>query len=107
MRDDIQQFEVRGATILCIAPHRIEDAREIATELALPFPVLADEDRSVFAAYTVVSRVWSLGQRPGVYMIDPGGHICFAHVGTQQWDLPSDQKLLACLDTACAETSAA
>ncbi len=98
MRDEFDAFRAGGAQIVCVAPHGIDDAREIRERDSLPFAVLADEKRVVFRAYDVASTVLSLGQRPAVFVVDAGGDVRFAYVGTQQWDIPKNAQVLACLD---------
>ena len=98
MRDDYEQFKRQGAEIICVAPHDLTDTRQLVAELNLPFPVLADEERKVFETYDVASSAWSLGQRPGLYVIDSQGIIRFAHVGWQQWDIPRNREVLAELE---------
>jgi peroxiredoxin len=84
--------------ILAVAPHNLAETRQLVATLELPFPVLADEQRSVFRQYDVQSRAWSLGQRPGLYLIDRQGRIFWAHLGRQQWEIPSTDVILAMLD---------
>lgn len=98
MRDDFDQFQSRGAEIVCLAPHGIDDAREIRDRDTLPFAVLADEDRAVFRAYDVASSAFSLGQRPAVFVVDAEGDVRFAYVGTQQWDIPKNVQVLEAVD---------
>jgi len=105
LRDEYEEFQRRGAEVICIAPHDVAETRSLVDELGLPFPVLADDNRAVFLEYDVQSRLWSLGQRPGVYVIDRKGIIRWAHLGTQQWDIPSNQDVLAILDILTTESS--
>lgn len=98
MRDDYDQFTKRGAEIIGVAPHGPDEVRSLVESIRVPFPVLADENREVFAQYEVESRPWSLGQRPGVYVVDASGMIRWAHVGWQQWDIPTNREVLAILD---------
>lgn len=65
----------------------------------MPFPCLADEDRRVFRLYDVKSSLISLGQRPGLFVIDGQGIVRFAHLGWQQWEIPSIEETLRQLDT--------
>lgn len=64
----------------------------------LPFPTLIDEDHTVFDEYDATSRLMSLGQRPALFVIGPDGVIRFGDVGAQQWNIPSNQAVLAVLD---------
>jgi peroxiredoxin len=98
LRDEFDAFQTSGAQIVCVAPHGIDDAREIKERDSLPFPVLADEHRAVFRAYDVASKILSLGQRPAVFIVDAAGDVRFAYVGTQQWDIPNNALVLKCLD---------
>jgi peroxiredoxin len=102
LRDDFAEFERRNAAIVALAPHNLEDTRETAEELLLPFPLLADETRSVFSTYDVQSKIWSMGQRPAVFLIDPLGMVRWGYRGTQQWDIPENADVLAALDTFIA-----
>jgi peroxiredoxin len=99
LRETYPAFRKHGAEVLCVAPHNLRETGELVRELGLPFPVLADEDHSVFSAYAVESSAWSLGQRPGVYIVDRDGLIRYAHVGAQQWNIPSTAALLDVLTT--------
>lgn len=81
-----------------MAPHDVATVQTLVRELELPFPVLADADRAVFQTYEVHSRAWSLGQRPALYLVDRGGLIRYAHVGTQQWDIPATREVIRRLD---------
>ena len=89
--------------MVCVAPHDVAESRSLVDEMTLPFPVLADNSRAVFLRYAVPSQVWSLGQRPGLYVIDRTGIIRWAHVGSQQWDIPTNARVLAVLDEIAAE----
>lgn len=81
-----------------MAPHDVATVQTLVRELGLPFPVLADENRAIFQAYEVHSRAWSLGQRPALFVIDRDGLIRYAHVGTQQWDIPATREVIRRLD---------
>ena len=98
MRDRIADFEKRGAQVIAIAPDTLEHAQTFFERNALPFACLADPDRKVFRQYDVKSAMISLGQRPGVFIIDGEGTVRFAYVGFQQWEIPSIEDTLAELD---------
>ena len=102
MRDDFAEFERRHVAIVALAPHSLAEAVEVSAELEIPFPLLADETRQVFQAYDVQSKIWSLGQRPAVFLIDPNGTIRWSHQGTQQWEIPANSAVLAALDRLIA-----
>ena len=98
MRDRIGEFEERGAQVLAIAPDTLENARGYFQKNELPFPGLADADRSVFRQYDVKSALVSLGQRPGLFVIDKEGVVRYAYLGGQQWEIPTVDETLSQLD---------
>ena len=59
-----------------------------------PFPLLADSDHTVFDRYDVVSTMMSLGQRPALFVIDRDGIVRFDSIGTQQWQIPTNDNVL-------------
>ena len=65
----------------------------------LPYPTLVDEDHAVFDAYDVTSRLISLGQRPALFVVDAQGIVRFDEVGAQQYNIPSNDKVLEVLES--------
>jgi alkyl hydroperoxide reductase subunit AhpC len=59
-----------------------------------PFPIVGDVDHRTFDAYDVASRALSLGQRPAVFVVDRDGTVRFDSVGTQQWQIPTNDAVL-------------
>ena len=98
MRDRYGEFEERGAQILAIAPDALENAGRYFQDNEIPFPCLPDPDRKVFRQYDVKSAMVSLGQRPGLFIIDKEGVVRYAHLGWQQWEIPSVDETLEQLD---------
>jgi peroxiredoxin Q/BCP len=97
LRDDIDRFTAKGARIAAVAPDDAEGVRRFVANRPFPFPLLADTDHRVFDAYDVISRMASLGQRPAVFVIDRDGVVRFDSIGTQQWQIPSDDTVLAAI----------
>jgi peroxiredoxin Q/BCP len=98
LRDRYAVFDERGAQILAIAPDRLENARRYVQDNDIPFPCLPDPDRQVFRQYDVKSAMVSLGQRPGLFIIDKDGVVRYAHLGWQQWEIPTIDETLEQLD---------
>ena len=98
MRDRIWDFEQRGAQVIAIAPDTLEHAQAFFQKNDIPFPCLADPDRKVFRQYDVKSAMISLGQRPGLFIIDKDGVVASASLGFQQWEIPSIDDTLAEVD---------
>jgi peroxiredoxin Q/BCP len=98
LRDRIGEFEERGVNVLAVAPDTLENARRYFQGNDIPFSCLADPDRAVFRQYDVKSSLVSLGQRPGLFVIDREGVVRYANLGGQQWEIPSVDETLKQLD---------
>lgn len=98
MRDRYSEFTERGAEVVAIAPDTLDSARSFFESKSLPFQSLADPDREVFRMYDVKSAMISMGQRPGLFVVDKDGVVRYAHLGFQQWEIPSVDATLAELD---------
>jgi peroxiredoxin len=97
LRDDIERFTAAGARVVAIAPDTAEGVARFVRDDAYPFSLLPDEHHEVFDAYDVVSRLMSLGQRPAMFVVDREGTVRFDSIGTQQWEIPSNETVLAVL----------
>ncbi len=98
MRDSIEEFEKRDVQLLAIAPDSREHAQAYFQRNDIPFPCLADPDREVYRRYDVKSALVSLGQRPGLFIVDREGVVRYAYLGWQQWEIPSVEETLRQLD---------
>lgn len=98
MRQNYEQFRARDAEILAIVPDTLGNARNYFQRHRLPFPGLVDDTHAVYDRYDVQSRLLSLGQRPGLFIVDKAGIVRYAYVGTQQWEIPPNSQVLAQLD---------
>jgi peroxiredoxin len=99
LREDIDRFTAAGTTVVAVAPDTPEGVARFIRDRDFPFPLLADVDHTVFDAYDVVNRMASLGQRPAVFVIDHDGTVRFDSIGTQQWQIPSNDAVLALIAT--------
>ncbi len=84
--------------MLAIAPDSLDHARDYFQRNDIPFPCLADPDRQVYRRYDVKSAMVSLGQRPGLFIVDGEGAVRYAYLGWQQWEIPSVDDTLRELD---------
>ena len=84
---------------MTIAPDTREGVAKFVEGNEYPFSLLADEDHGVFDAYDVVSTMMSLGQRPALFVVDRGGVVRFDSIGTQQWQIPSNDNVIAVLSS--------
>jgi peroxiredoxin len=99
LREDHDQFTNAGAAIVAIAPESTEAVERYVARNPVPYAMLSDADHHVFDAYDVASRAMSLGQRPALFVIDREGIVRFDSVGTQQWQIPTNEQVLAVLAT--------
>ncbi len=95
MRDEIDRFTEAGARVVTVAPDTAEGVAKFVRDNDYPFPLLADTDHAVFDAYDVASRMASLGQRPALFVVDRDGIVRFDSIGTQQWQIPTNDNVLA------------
>jgi peroxiredoxin len=84
--------------VIAIAPDTQERARSYFGNNQIPFPCLADPERAVFRLYDVKSALVSLGQRPGLFIVDGEGVVRYAYLGWQQWEILSIDETLRELD---------
>ena len=80
--------------MVTIVADSAEAAHSYFEKNRLPFPCLADPKREIYRRYQVESKMLSLGQRPGLFIIDLEGIVRYAHVGSQQWDIPGIDRVL-------------
>ena len=99
MRDDYDRFTALGAEVLAISAEPAKRSEAYLRSHPLPYPTLVDEEHEVFDAYDVTSRMISLGQRPGLFVIDADGVVRFEEVGAQQYNIPPDEQVLKVLES--------
>jgi len=95
LREGIERFQEAGACLVAIAPDSVSGVARFVGDGGYPFSLLADVDHAVFDAYDVVSTLMSLGQRPALFVVDRDGVVRFDSIGTQQWQIPSIDNVLA------------
>lgn len=98
MRQDYPKFQQRGAEVVAITADALVRGHEYFRTYSLPFPLLLDPRRAVYRQYGVHWRVLSLGQRPGLFIVDKQGIVRYAHVGKQQWNIPRNADVLKVLN---------
>ena len=84
--------------MVAVAPDTPEGVAKFTRTNPYPFPLLADIDHTVFDAYDVANTLMSLGQRPAVFIVDASGIVRFDAIGTQQWQIASNDDVIDALD---------
>ena len=83
--------------MVAIAPDTLDGVEKFVRGNEYPFALLADVDHAVFDGYDVVSTMMSLGQRPALFVVDGDGVVRFDSIGTQQWQIPTNDNVLKVL----------
>jgi peroxiredoxin len=94
LRQDYNLFTKLDAEVVVIAPDTMANAQSFFQHNQLPFPGLVDDELAVYEQFDVQSKLSSLGQRPGLFIIDKQGVTRFAFLGTQMWEIPPNQLVL-------------
>jgi peroxiredoxin Q/BCP len=106
--DDYEAFQGRNAEVVSIVPEPVEKVREWQESYDLPYPLLADPDARVGAAYDQPVRFGILGKvsdffgrMPEVVIVDQRGDeptVPYVHQGRSTFDRPDVDEVLAELD---------
>lgn len=88
--------------MVAIAPDTADGVAKFVTGNEYPFSLLADENHVMFDSYDVVSTMMSLGQRPALFVVDREGTVRFDSIGTQQWQIPTNDNVLTVLSSSGA-----
>lgn len=74
---DIDSFAAVGATVWGISPQDLDSHEDFARKHSLGMPLLADTDKSMFAAYGCLGPLGF--PRRSVFVVDAEGRIAYAH----------------------------
>ena len=85
--------------MVAIAPDDADGVARFVRDNDYPYPLLPDPEHIVFDAYDVINKLASLGQRPAVFVVDRNGVARFDSIGTQQWQIASNDDVLAVLSS--------
>ena len=92
--------------MVAIVGDSAEAARSYFEKNCLPFLCLVDPNREIYDRYKVEARVLSLGQRPGLFILDRQGIVRYAYVGSQQWGIPGNAQVLdVCRGLPCTPSA--
>ena len=75
--DDLGQFEFVGAQVLAISAQDVDSHERFAAQHGFGFPLLADTDKSVAAAYGTLGPLGF--PRRSTFVIDGSGVVRYAH----------------------------
>ena len=75
--DDLSQFEALNAQVVAISAQSVESHEKFADKHGFKFPLLADTDKSVAAAYGTLGPLGF--PRRSVFIVDGDGIVRYAH----------------------------
>jgi peroxiredoxin Q/BCP len=106
--DRYDEFRERGVEVVSIVPEPPEKVRQWQAQYDLPYPLLADPDAAVGAAYDqpvrfgVLGRISDFfGRMPEAVLLDLRGdapRIAWVHRGSSTFDRPEIDDVLAAVD---------
>jgi methyl-accepting chemotaxis protein len=98
LRDLYPEFQRLGLSVASVSISSPAAAKSFSDHSQLPFPLLSDPDRAVIKAYGVyhfLSLEAFRMARPASFLIDRAQRIRFLYVGSNQFDRPAPEALLA------------
>jgi peroxiredoxin Q/BCP len=103
LRERHDSFRAAGAATVVVLCQKSAAVRAWLERNPLPFPLLADEDRSAAKRWGVWVRL-NLESvniaRPASFVVDARGMVAFAAVSRVQFDVPALDDLLAAVRSA-------
>jgi peroxiredoxin Q/BCP len=107
LRQDYQKFLDRNAEIITIGPEDMESFKKWWHEHEMPFTGIPDPSHTISKSYGQKFKIIQGGRMPALSVIDIDGKIRNMHLGEGQSDIPTNEDVLAMLDTLNKETTAA
>ena len=99
LRDNYSSFVSRNTEILVVGPESKKAFEKYFSENDLPFIGLPDPAHSVLKLYGQEVKLFKMGRMPAMLIVDPGGNVRFVHYGHEMSDIPTNQEVLAALDS--------
>ena len=92
----MDRIEAKGGRVIALSAGSARVASELATQLGVAFPLLADTDLGVTKAYGVQEGGTS-HPRPATFVLDANRKVVYRHVGASAADRPALDEILAAL----------
>jgi len=94
LAEQYREFVDAGAEVVTVLSDSADRAHSYFEQHGIPFSCLVDPGHQVYDLYQVERRSVSMGQRPGLFVIDSNGIVQYAHIGWQQWEIPENAGVL-------------
>lgn len=99
LRREYDRFVEKDTEIIIVGPDNAKDFRDYWTKYKIPFIGLPDPKHSVLKLYGQEVKIFKLGRMPAQVVVDKEGIARFVHYGHSMEDIPSNDEVLASLDT--------
>ncbi len=98
LRDVADELKRRGGQLIAVSVDRPEESADVVNRQHLPFPILADTDRTVIKSYGLVHHGGGPKHDdiaiPAHMLIERGGQIAWRHVAHRFQDRPYPSTIL-------------
>jgi peroxiredoxin Q/BCP len=105
LRQDYQKFVERNTEIITIGPEDANSFTKWWHEHQMPFIGIPDPKHDVAKLYNQEFKLLRGGRLPALAVIDMDGKIRLMHYADLPSDIPSDEEVLALMDTLNKETA--
>jgi len=99
LRQDYQKFTDREAEVIAVGPEDAESFADFWLGHDMPFPGIPDPEHKIAKLYGQKVNLLKLGRMPALIVIDKEGMIRYGHYGDSMSDIPTDEEILALLDS--------
>jgi peroxiredoxin len=94
LQSSYSTFQQRDTQIIALAVHDVAGAQRVAQATGAAFPLLADPDHTVAAAYGVYNLLGDGIATPAVFIVDKQGSIVWSYIAKDASDRPTSQTIL-------------
>ncbi len=99
LRRDYPKYQERDTEILVVGPEDAKAFTEYWTEHQMPFIGIPDPEHVIANLYSQQVKILKFGRMPAMAVIDKNGNIRLMHYADSAGDIPSDEQILALLDS--------
>jgi peroxiredoxin len=103
LRQDQELFRARNVEVIILGPDGPNAFRRYWKEQDMPFVALPDLRSAVAKRYAQEVNLFKFGRMPALFVIDLDGRVRFEHYGDSMADIPSNETVLAVVDTILEE----
>ena len=93
MQQNYAKIQAAGAELIAVSSDNAADTKRTVQNHGLKFPVLADKDRTVIAAYNVVDPGNDRIARPAAYIVKKDGTVAWKSLDAKAVRVPTAEIL--------------